>query len=701
MKTFGMFLGSMIVAAVVAIGAAVIVVGLTCNVAHAQEEAVISTTGQLLQRHDVSSTVIEEDDDLYTTLRGTTDSLSTNNSTPEGIHGPRKAVVSSFVVRQDTATEDQPLGADLYGAATDYLASVANPDSYRLVYVTFTGFDGLYFGFEFPEGDIVDIYVNIITASAFMDGQKAEAIFNSRNTVAEHLDIDISDSHVNGVRRYEYPDQPLPQDPLFSITTRANDFIFNTDYTSEGNIILTSIINTTTGVDLYANAIAELMRAVNPSSYTLGSWSASTAGSASFRFVLPEGDLNIYVDSTGVARMKPRAEAFIFTRDEIARRMRISIEDVHVSGYQSLGIPIGDDIYHVKIVDRITAEAKGLTIIMDAEGIYSIPENPQYTLTLVSVVNQEGINLYALAVDSVQYDYNPDEIILNGWNFKEGLDSGDITSVSTISFTFGLPDGGSIKYGYNVTGEPMSSYFDCRAVREEFAVKSGISLDDVHVNQQPVVWMMTMPELIRQSLYTLTTEKFTIAMRYDRRFSDGSTSIVLKSFVSRDSGIDLFNISMTYVRENYGQNTSIVDWIVNDDFVAFGWMLEGGEIINVNVNSATGDIISSPKIQNDQPKELIQNNTESQTLTDEVNSGSAVSGQQPEPDQADSDGAGTENQDGGAAIEPIPGWMQELLNELLSKNAATSQGGGSKNVHTYDQMAGANNSDGLALRWKR
>ena len=50
--------------------------------------------------------------------------------------------------------------------------------------------------------------------------------------------------------------------------------------------------------------------------------------------------------------------------------------------------------------------------------------------------------------------------------------------------------------------------------------------------------------------------------------------------------------------------------------------------------------------------------------------------------------------------EPMPGWLQTLLNELLSKNAATSKGGGSKNVHTYDQMA-ADNNEGLGLRWKK
>ena len=46
------------------------------------------------------------------------------------------------------------------------------------------------------------------------------------------------------------------------------------------------------------------------------------------------------------------------------------------------------------------------------------------------------------------------------------------------------------------------------------------------------------------------------------------------------------------------------------------------------------------------------------------------------------------------------GWMQELMKELLSKNGLTSKGGGSKKVHTYDQMAGLDDNTGLGLRWK-
>lgn len=606
---------------------------------------------------------------------------------------------------------------DLYGAAEDLLVSVANPEEYNLQYVLFMGPDTLIFGFDIGEGT-VEIYANIVMGSVSMEPELKSALLAARNEVSTNLGCGIADVTIIGVEALIH----VPEEPQsYRITARNGELTIKMIVKSGSSetppvVTLESILNAA-GTDLYRSAIDCLGGVFNPgAAISLSFWRLTTAGEIIFGLTLPDNSeiaviVNIY---TGEARFHPKSggikEAALAVRDDIATRMGVDIGEVHLIGFALDYACIPGDISKGglgTVVNYIlTATVRNFTIKMSC-AVENIPRDfPPYgsdyyvrSIVLASLVNNDnGIDLYSKAIESLQYDYNPDEVILSEWNFREGLDSGDIIRESTLNFQFELPDGGTISYIFLTTGEPTFSFNECRAVREEFAIKSGISLSDVHVNQMPEEWVMVTPEVIIQSFYTLTTEKFTVVMGHYRYIFYGTSSILLESFISRESGIDLFKTSMTYVRERYGQNTGIVNWIVHDDFVAFGWMLDTGEIINVNVNIMTGEIISSSEIKDDQSEELTQNYPDSQALAEETDSGSAVVNQQPESDQADFDGNGAENQDGN---QPMPGWMQELLDSIMEKNSAKPKGGGSANRHTYEQMADSSQNNGLALRWKR
>lgn len=633
MKTLGVFLGSMIVAAIIAVGAAFIVVGLS----YAQEESVLPVANQLLQRHDVSEIITDDDDDLYAVLKGTADSLLVERSLIDSVRGPQRAYSSSIIDRQEIAPVNQPSGTDLYGAATDYLGEIVNPDSYNLLYVKFVGVDTLIFGFGIGEG-AVDVCVNILTAEASMDEVVVEHSLNLRADIAGKMQVDIADVHINGIEGIEGFEAIHLYDWYFTMTARVGDYTLsfvNWERGWEmptiegpgegpgrqyGKPVLTSLINNATGVDLYKNAVDELMAVVNPDTYTLDSWQMGEDGNLAFNFKLQDGSIiGIRVNpQTGETWMQngDLQKSVLNARYDIARRMGMddigdvhinSVEIMHLDYYYDYGYwpwPLQSTTY-IKITARVGDYSLSLSGTIykwleyyDFEDLSRTIQNfeyPGYTrvfgLRLDSFVDtRTGVDYVNQAITEIQGLFNPDfyGIGVVDWHMENGALhlAIDLHGLNQNPFYFYI--GSPISLDIDLaTGQIRVDPVVVDAVtraRNEISEKLNVVMDNVHVNS---IWVMTKPNgpYIDEYGYSLilSTPQFSITYNYELE----NRALHLVSLIDCATGIDLYRTAIDHLIEVINPSSYVIDcWGVSDDGLFIGFTLPDGSSIYMRVDAA-------------------------------------------------------------------------------------------------------------------
>jgi hypothetical protein len=227
-------------------------------------------------------------------------------------------------------------GEDLYANAVEYLRFVFNPEDTTLVRWNIYG-------------GSIRFYFNVWQIAVTYEGAPYDPLLymepgaiNTRNVIAANLGSDIEDTHINHLD-FVYGDPFWIVDGFqFSMSTPLFDVVCNyhiVPWSQSGNwetgtVELLSLKNAN-GVDLYANAVAELIKIANPDTYGLDSWLAGPDKNIVFSFRLSDGTtFGVTVNAAGIASAEDQrlADAIAGMRNSVAGMMGMPVENVLTSG---------------------------------------------------------------------------------------------------------------------------------------------------------------------------------------------------------------------------------------------------------------------------------------------------------------------------------------------------------------------------------
>ncbi|MCX5678621.1 MAG: hypothetical protein NTY76_05880 [Candidatus Omnitrophica bacterium] len=226
---------------------------------------------------------------------------------------------------------------DPYAVATQYLASMVNPDSYKLVGTKPMGTDTIMYVFKIPNGSVINVYVNKLTFKASIDQRIQDALTAARANAALHTGVEIGTVHVNGIEDVSNNLAGI----AYRISLRVNNFDIAFMYSQKSlttHMQPLSIVDRTTGVDVLKKAVDYLSGFLNPSDFPIASWAVSTSGNISFKFALnreqfykPDYIILVTVNSvTGVVSTTfPKLKEWVMSANEMMKEY-FNAETVHI-----------------------------------------------------------------------------------------------------------------------------------------------------------------------------------------------------------------------------------------------------------------------------------------------------------------------------------------------------------------------------------
>lgn len=312
------------------------------------------------------------------------------------------------------------------------------------------------------------VEVDLATGEVAIPQYVIEVVDKTRTGVAEKLQIDRGDVHVNDftVSYFDYFDGIgfCPTYCGMAIDTPRFSLYGTTDVMGDAKIFKpASIFNKETGIDLLYNAVTHLNETVNPEASDLVDWYVDVdEGSIHFEFMLANGfivDVGVNI-ATGDAWMPRDLEnACLKIRGEIATRAGLAIEDVRVSGIEpGMVLHFGCNASYF-----VTASAGELSITMNYLESSLIAEfiggtEPPITVTdtkiiLISVVTKTtGVDLYKEAIGIMDGEAVPigvtEPYSLHNWYVDRNADG----TYGSAHFTFSVHDGSTVKVKIDVYG---------------------------------------------------------------------------------------------------------------------------------------------------------------------------------------------------------------------------------------------------------
>ena len=509
--------------------------------------------------------------------------------------------LASFINRQT--------GQDLLKNAIGYLKEIFNPETFEL-----TGWSGngdMAFDFKLKDIGFVTIMVNPATGVPYIPGNIRDIVIKVREETANNLNIPMGDVHVNGIIGYASCGGFAPGASGYFINVSTPQFILTYNY--EGSIInkgtlrLTSLVSRQARQDLLKNAIDYLKDIFNPNGFTLIKWTV-TDGVAEFGFELPDGRISVTVDvATGVPSMANNLkEVVLKTREDIATKMAIDMEGVHINGLTPLAVI---DNWRTRESYEVSAQVNNYTLKLNYRSIWQWgivhnqesgdgywPGQKWFTITLTSFVdNNTGRDYVKEAESQVLALLNPEynNIGVTYWHMQNGLLMLNIDlygqDISYFHRRMGDipvevdPRTGEVRIDPAIVAAIMN-------VKNEVSSKLHIdNMNLIHINEISD-WYVIEPMRLDDTIVwpsfrvVVSTPQFNLTFDCDKR---GTPKLV--SLVNKETGQDLLANAITHLQEIFNPSEFVLDsWGYDGDYIGFGFKLKDGSIVKVNVDINTG-----------------------------------------------------------------------------------------------------------------